>query len=413
MFIVLIAAIMSFGVTTGSAVLVTTSTLYDLLNQVKKLTPTNQRVVAAVVGSAVADAATRPFHWLYDRAKLEAIIGDKDPAFWPMSMSPYYTLPTGRRSCYNDLAFCMLQSMGPFPQTFDEGTYVKSMSTFFGPDSEYAAALKLRKEVYTPAKRLEDREPTPGPWQQGAVTNFLTHVESGAHIAGSPESKETDGLCTTIPLICRLAAEEVAFPDTATDQDEVIVKAAKLLSSNPFALRHTLAASRILRSIVVGGAAATSWDALVKAVVDDEGVEVPGGKTIATEGGEEVDYLRAELEQVHQALMTQEGHTDAVERWGRQCANPGSFQGALLAVSSSSGFAEGIRKVIKGGGCNCSRSNFAGACLGAAYGFETVSDDVNGPHRGIPLRWLEQCDQSVEILRMAIEKVAVCRNRLE
>ena len=141
-----LAFIMSLLVpTTGSAVL---PTLRELLNQVKKLSPTNQRVVAAVVGSAVADAATRPFHWLYDRAKLEAIVGDKDPAFWPDSMSPYYTLPTGRRSCYNDLAFCMLQSMKPFPAAaYEEGSYVKSMSIFFGPESEYATALKLRKEA--------------------------------------------------------------------------------------------------------------------------------------------------------------------------------------------------------------------------------------------------------------------------
>jgi hypothetical protein len=73
----------------------------SLLRRLNGLTSVQQRAVASVVGSAVGDAATRPVHWLYDRAKLEATIGTSDPAFWPESISPYYTLPTGRRSCYN------------------------------------------------------------------------------------------------------------------------------------------------------------------------------------------------------------------------------------------------------------------------------------------------------------------------
>ena len=167
------------------------SSLHDLLKKVSRLSLPNQRAVAAVVGASV-DAATRPFHWLYDRAKLENIVGDKDPAYWPVSVSPYYTLPTGRRSCYNDLGICTLTAMNAAPaHAFHEETYIKTMSTFFASDSEYAEALKRRKEAYTPEKRLEDREPIEGPWQQGAVSNFLSCLEKGEPITGSPESKET------------------------------------------------------------------------------------------------------------------------------------------------------------------------------------------------------------------------------
>ena len=168
------------------------SSLHDLLKKVSRLSLPNQRAVAAVVGASVGDAATRPFHWLYDRAKLENIVGDKDPAYWPVSVSPYYTLPTGRRSCYNDLGICTLTAMNAAPaHAFHEETYIKTMSTFFASDSEYAEALKRRKEAYTPEKRLEDREPIEGPWQQGAVSNFLSCLEKGEPITGSPESKET------------------------------------------------------------------------------------------------------------------------------------------------------------------------------------------------------------------------------
>ena len=33
----------------------------------------------------------------------------KDPEFWPESMSPFYTLPTGARSCYNHVVMAGLQ----------------------------------------------------------------------------------------------------------------------------------------------------------------------------------------------------------------------------------------------------------------------------------------------------------------
>ena len=222
-------------------------------------------------------------------------------------------------------------------------------------------------------------------------------LEQGELPSGSPDSRETDGQCATIPLICRLAAEEAAGHKYTS---ETVVGAAKLLSSNPFALRHTLAAARALRGVVLHGAAAVTSDAVRRVVIDEEGPSPPGGKVAATKEGEAAtDYLLAEWDQVVQALADGDDHTDAVERWGRQCANPGSFQGAMLAVVSSASFAGGIRKVIMAGGCNCSRANLAGACLGAAYGF--------GGDSGIPLDWLEKTDGIYDILAMAVDKVTV------
>lgn len=48
----------------------------QLLNTVQSLPPIKRRAVFAVVGAAVADAAIRPFHWVYDRPTLEAAVGD-------------------------------------------------------------------------------------------------------------------------------------------------------------------------------------------------------------------------------------------------------------------------------------------------------------------------------------------------
>merc|ERR1719400_2954651 len=63
----------------------------------------------SLLGAAVADAASRPLHWVYDMTLMEELMKDgKDAEFWPESMSPFYTLPTGARSCYNHVVMAGL-----------------------------------------------------------------------------------------------------------------------------------------------------------------------------------------------------------------------------------------------------------------------------------------------------------------
>jgi hypothetical protein len=183
------------------------SLVVDLLSHIKTLSLINQRAIGAVVGAAVGDAATRPTHWVYDINLLESILGDKDPAFWHENVSPFYSLPTGRRSCYNEVGYCMLRSLEPFTSIgniggYHKGKYITSLTDFFHDSSDYAEALVLRKEIYDPAKKHEGRVLVPGPWQHAAVTVFLEHIQKGENISGGT-NKETDGFCATIPLIAR------------------------------------------------------------------------------------------------------------------------------------------------------------------------------------------------------------------
>jgi hypothetical protein len=94
---------------------------------------------------------------VYDRNLLESILGDKDPAFWHENVSPFYSLPTGRRSCYNEVGYCMLESLKPYSVTgnlggYNKENYITSLTNMFNPTSEYAEALERRKEIYDPAK---------------------------------------------------------------------------------------------------------------------------------------------------------------------------------------------------------------------------------------------------------------------
>jgi hypothetical protein len=81
---------------------------------------------------------------------------------------------------------------------------------------------------------------------------------------------------------------------------------------------------------------------------------------------------------------------DAVQSFGKACPDPGNFQSTLLALVTCGSYTEGVRRNLLGGGCNCSRANFLGACLGAAYGL--------GEPNGIPLEWIGKTDQGSEVL---------------
>jgi len=360
--------------------------LSSLLAEVRALPLRNQRAIGAVVGACVADAAARPMHWLYDQEKLESYLvsGEKDPAFFPMSVSPFYTLPTGRNSCYFDLGFVMLHSLGS--GSLDD-RFKANLLQMFGDGSEYNQAYRRRTEKYDPKKRYDSREPIEGPWQQSSVSVFL---EGGG---GNPQSKETDGLVSTLPLIAQMSCGK------GVDQEEVR-KLASIMSSNAFALSHTLGAAAILASVVDSGE--VSGSAFVKAVerVDDEVLSraAQGPEQEGVSFGK--DVVLAELRDVLAAVEANPDGGDHVARvlhWGKPCANPGSFQGALHAVLTSKSFAEGTRKVVRAGGCNCSRANLAGSLLGACFLF----DEDKG---GIPSSWLQQSDKAEATLRLALEK---------
>ena len=173
---------------------------YELLNDIQK------RAVSSVVGAGVADAATRPVHWLYDRTKLEATIGDQNPAFWSSNLSPFYNLPTGRRSCYNDQGFIQLSTL-PARSTkeiFNVNAYLGGFQILFGLGSEYAVSSDAKTELYSklPPHTLAS-SPIEGPWQQHAVSFLLKELLSGDQIKGDPDAKQTDGFAGALPLISR------------------------------------------------------------------------------------------------------------------------------------------------------------------------------------------------------------------
>jgi ADP-ribosylglycohydrolase len=104
-------------------------------------------------------------------------------------------------------------------------------------------------------------------------------------------------------------------------------------------------------------------------------------------------YLDAVL---RQAESEDGSFVEMVANFGKACSYPGSMQGAILTMLKSESFVSGVQKNIRGGGCNCSRANIAGALMGAKWGL--------GGAKGVPVEWLEQTEGGAELLKLTVAK---------
>jgi len=179
---------------------------------------------------------------------------------------------------------------------------------------------------------------------------------------------------------------------------------AAILSTNVFALTHTLSAAMILNNVIQTGQLNPEQVLeTVKNGIDDNFLAATAKNT---EGQEEeifgCNLVLTGLEAVVEAVSkdpTGSDHTKLVLDWGKPCANPGSFKGAIHAALTSQSFAEGTRKCVRAGGCNCSRANLAGSLLGARFGL----DESLG---GIPIDWIVQSDKAETVLRLSLELIS-------
>jgi len=289
------------------------SSLAVHLQAVAALPRAQERAVSSLLGAAVADAASRPLHWVYDMTLMEELMKDgKDPEFWPESMSPFYTLPTGARSCYNHVVMAGLQAFVEAGGEAELDVYRAVLRKTFGEGTAWQEALARRKEAYTPAKRREKRgsgenptsvidqrlaelrkafgEPVEGPWLHGAVIHLL---EKGEAEAGNTEM---DAFLLCLPhLLFRANRSGV--------------------------VEECLAIASLLTGV-------TTWVAtqveVVRAVLEMGGLTRESAEELEVE-----EEAWAALEQVWENI--EEDHTKAVGGWGNNCHQPGSVQGALHA----------------------------------------------------------------------------------
>ena len=210
------------------------------------------------------------------------------PEFWPENKSPFYSVDTGERSCYNHVVMAGGEAFIRAGGEVDTEVYTEVIREKFGAGTVWQEALARRKESYSPAKRREWREPVPGPWLHGAIIHRLEHGQA------DPTNSEMDAF-----LLC------VAHLVFRAERPTVIEECGQISSLLTGNTDYAQCQAIILRQLLLTGRLDHTCLGLLS--------------------GEQREATRLVLEAVGE---------DPVERsrqFGNNCHLPGSYQGALLA----------------------------------------------------------------------------------
>uniref|UniRef100_W5MML3 Selenoprotein J n=1 Tax=Lepisosteus oculatus TaxID=7918 RepID=W5MML3_LEPOC len=293
------------------------------------------RILGAIIGAAVADAAAQPLHWIYDLKMLHTILSNEPcPEFRPQSANPFYRRETGQQSCYGDQAFVLLESLtecgGLNVDDLKQRTY-----KFFGPGSEYD----------TPGPRPQ--LPIEGPWRHASLKSFLKNFEAGKTDTGCEVDNQIDGIAKLAPIVALYAGKPELL--------EKVKVAICVTQNSDTCVAVTLAAARFLEYYILHGPDQRALDVVLDQLKNQNSMNPQNldGPVY----GWWINFV-----------MFDTCFRDHSERL------PGAFQAALHGVLTETVFEQAIRNTMSCGGCTSSRSSFIGACLGAQVGLSGIPD---------------------------------------
>ena len=340
-----------------------------LLETVKLMDEVAQRKIASILGAAVADAAARPLHWVYDNTALQSYIEhvQEKPEFLSENKSPFYSLPTGENSCYWDIAEASLTAIANSKDgAYDYDSICTELMKSFGPGNTKGYDATAFQEFAKKIKARNIDAPFNGKYFQEGVVNFLKAYESDSDKRpyGGSKMRSTDGFCLNLPIALKFAGNQ----NFDTISQEVI----QTMSTWKTATQLAVTASKIVAHLIES----PSYD--IMSIRN----EIAGTHPKATRS----------IDEIRDTLSKNMDHSKAViQIFGPACNNPSSFQGAIHATVTSSSYTEAVRRTVRAGGCNCSRAFFIGAMCGAKYGIE-----------GIPREWIDNTTHAEKILSLAI-----------
>ena len=309
------------------------------------------------LGATVADAASRPLHWVYDEKKLNSYIKNKkNITFFKENRCPFYSVKTGEVSGYNAVGQVMFKTL---TNTNDKNNIItdfkKNIVKNFGPGSKYWKNLKLRKKY----KKIKWTTAMKGPWIHQNILETIRNIRLKKTITGGTKVNESDGYCAALPYSL--------FNNTEQKLKKVIRTVANSKISEQFAL----AKLRIIN-------------------LADEGNKNPINSFIRTNSKN--NYFKNVIENIKKVKkLKNKPHSLVVKKFGKACSYPGTFNGSIHAIITSKNYKSAVIKTIKAGGCNCSRANFVGAYFSAKDGLKSIPKD-----------WVKKTNPATNILKYII-----------
>ena len=208
---------------------------------------TAERLVGAIVGGIVADAASMPCHWVYDVEQLKAAVGEKKPEFLEPRANQFYKRETGDSSCYGDQALVLLRSLQGEEKgedCFDASRYAGlALDTFGAKDGIYS--FYLENDVG------RDMLPIDGAWMHGSVKQFvLAARKDGADVLSSASEKDeqVDGCVKVAPLVSALKSRGVGQERVLSSVAEMV----KVTQAADVPVAFAVSLARILDLVIDG-----------------------------------------------------------------------------------------------------------------------------------------------------------------
>ena len=307
------------------------------------------------LGATVADAATRPFHWVYDPKKLKSYIKDKkEITFFKKNKSPFYSVKTGNVSGYNDVGQVMFKTLIKAKSKSEIlKNFKKNIIKNFGPGSAYWRNLKLRKKY----KKIKWKKPMNGPWIHQNILETIQNIKvKKKRITGGIKVNESDGYCAALPYYL--------YNNNEKDLKKIIKSVANSRVNETYAL-----AKLKIIDLAANG--------------DKDPVQT------FTRKYKKNRYFKDVITNIKKiSRHKNQNHINVVKKFGKACSYPGTFIGAIHAMITSNNYKSAVIKTIKAGGCNCSRANFVGAYFAALKGFENI-----------PSSWIKKTFPAKNILK--------------
>ena len=195
-----------------------------------------------------------------------------------------------------------------------------------------------------------------GPWIHQNILESIQNIRAKKSITGGKKVNESDGYCATLPYYLQ---------NQSLSKSKSIIKT---VANKKLSEQFALAKLEIINFA-------------------DQKYKDPVNSFLKKYKNN--SYFKDVIENIKKVKKDKnKPHTIVVKKFGKACSYPGTFNGSIHAIITSTNFKSAINKTIKAGGCNCSRANFVGAYFAALKGI-----------KGIPKEWISKTKPAKEILK--------------
>lgn len=371
-----------------------------------------ERKRGAILGAAVADAASLGFHWLYDQSRIRDL-EPENPEFRQPDNTDYAdtagyfahaSKTIGDFSQYGEQHNTMLRALNANQGTYNKEKYESAFIECFGYGGSYSGYIDhptrdtLNNITIAETSALTRASSIPFDGTDELKRKLITKILGNAKQFSGDVLKQkveesirtTDDNDQLVEHACRMldewnsvnsfhGSDDTQLPAlsklpalvAAYAQQEnllsVVESAVRVTNNNDNAVAFGLASANMIEAAITTG---------------DPEFSIDAGKQAAS------DTTRQLIEQ---ALASLDKSTPQVTSdWGMACQLKIGFPSAVHNIAKAGSFDKAIRENIYAGGDSCGRSILIGAVLGACYGINT--------ERGIPLQWINKLHQSDKLL---------------